>query len=233
MMFSVGPRKLAKVLSLTFKRWTTYQATLNPLSAAQTPEDEDGPRPTNATVAVPETNSHHADGIPESVILNSFHDISLPERVRRSTPLAAIYPDSTTSDIDSNQPGTSFLLVDDNPINLKILITYMKKLRLPYRTATNGQQAVDLFREGNGLYKCVFMDISMPVMDGFEATRHIRSTEMEKGLHRCTIFALTGLASADAQQEAFTSGIDLFLTKPVKLAELSQILSARFGAIEN
>ncbi|KID86692.1 ATPase-like, ATP-binding domain protein [Metarhizium guizhouense ARSEF 977] len=229
----VGPRKLAKVLSLTFKRWTTYQATLNPLSAAQTPEDEDGPRPTNTTAAVPETNSHHADGIPESVISNSFHDISLPERVRRSTPLAAIYPDSTASDIDSNQPGTSFLLVDDNPINLKILTTYMKKLRLPYRTATNGQQAVDLFREGNGLYKCVFMDISMPVMDGFEATRHIRSTEMEKGLHRCTIFALTGLASADAQQEAFTSGIDLFLTKPVKLAELSQILSARFGAIEN
>lgn len=67
----------------------------------------------------------------------------------------------------------------------------------------------------------------MPVMDGFEATRHIRSTEAELSLHRCTIFALTGLASADAQQEAFTSGIDLFLTKPVKLAELNQILSAR------
>ncbi|KAG8417255.1 hypothetical protein J3459_012460 [Metarhizium acridum] len=229
----VGPRKLAKVLSLTFKRWTTYQATLNPLSATQTPEDEDGPHPSNTTAAAPERNSHHVDGTAESVISNSFHDISLPERVRRSTPLTAIYPDSTTSDIDSNQPGTSFLLVDDNPINLKILITYMKKLRLPYRTATNGQHAVDLFREGNGLYKCVFMDISMPMMDGFEATRHIRNTEMEKSLHRCTIFALTGLASADAQQEAFTSGIDLFLTKPVKLAELSQILSARFGTIED
>ncbi|KHN94429.1 ATPase-like, ATP-binding domain protein [Metarhizium album ARSEF 1941] len=235
----VGPRKLAKVLALTFKRWTTYQATLNPiaLSAAQTPEEEDGPRrPTDraklatATATAPEAGPR-GDETPELMAANIFREISLPERVRRSTPLTATYPDSATSDVDSNQPGTSFLLVDDNPINLKILTTYMKKLRLPYRTATNGQQAVDLFREANGLYKCVFMDISMPVMDGFEATRHIRSTETEKSLHRCTIFALTGLASADAQQEAFTSGIDLFLTKPVKLAELSQILLARFGAI--
>jgi CheY-like chemotaxis protein len=160
-------------------------------------------------------------------MMSSFHEISLPERVRRPTPLMTTSYADTGCDIDLERPGTSFLLVDDNPINLKILATYMKKLRLPYRTATNGQQAVDLFRDGGGQYKCVFMDISMPVMDGFEATRQIRSSETEKRLHRCTIFALTGLASADAQKEAFTSGIDLFLTKPVKLAELSQILSAR------
>lgn len=103
----------------------------------------------------------------------------------------------------------------------------MKKLLLPYTTAMNGQQAVDAFAEGAGQYKCVFMDISMPVMDGFQATRLIRAIETERGLGRCVIFALTGLASADAQHEAFTSGIDLFLTKPVKLAELSQIMSAR------
>jgi CheY-like chemotaxis protein len=218
---------LAKVLALTFKRWTTYQATLNPitLSAAQTAEDEDGLGAINTAIDTPNTNSS-ADRTPDSIMSSSLHEIPLPERIRRSTPLTASYTD-WTSDIDLEKPGTSFLLVDDNPINLKILTTYMKKLRLPYRTATNGQQAADLFREGSGLYKCVFMDISMPVMDGFEATRQIRSTEMEKSLHRCTIFALTGLASADAQQEAFTSGIDLFLTKPVKLAELSQILSAR------
>ncbi|TWU70604.1 hypothetical protein ED733_000848 [Metarhizium rileyi] len=230
----VGPRKLAKVLALTFKRWTTYQATLNPmtLSPVQTPEEEEGPIAIKTTIVHPDSNCKD-DGTRDRCISHSVHEISLPERVRRFTPLTTPPSDLATSDVDSIQPGTSFLLVDDNPINLKILTTYMKKLGLPYRTATNGQQAVELFRGGNDLYKCVFMDISMPVMDGFEATRRIRSTEIEKGLHRCTIFALTGLASADAQQEAFTSGIDLFLTKPVKLAELSQILSARFGAIGN
>ncbi|QUC21306.1 uncharacterized protein UV8b_05549 [Ustilaginoidea virens] len=227
----VGPRKLAKVLALTFKRWTAYQATLHPIvSPVQTPEDEDGPR------AGPSINDAVSVGRGDASLSAtmashaSLTELTLPERIRRSTPLhaASRLPDQPCAgDCPAGQMGISFLLVDDNPINLKILTTYMKKLKLPHRTATNGQEAVDVFRQGEGAYRCVFMDISMPVMDGFEATRHIRAMETEGNLHRCTIFALTGLASAEAQQEAFTSGIDLFLTKPVKLAELSQILSAR------
>ncbi|KAG5975204.1 hypothetical protein E4U55_007795 [Claviceps digitariae] len=227
----VGPRKLAKVLALTFKRWTTHQATLHPLSSiVQTPEDEDGPPQLGGSISDVCQLNRHGDGTPDSPLSTStIQELSLPERIRRSTPLVPVTCAADQSNIcdSTTEPGTSFLLVDDNPINLKILTTYMKKLKLPYRTATNGQQAVDVFGQDLGMYKCVFMDISMPVMDGFEATRHIRAIEMESGLHRCTIFALTGLASADAQQEAFTSGIDLFLTKPVKLAELSQILSAQ------
>lgn len=67
----------------------------------------------------------------------------------------------------------------------------------------------------------------MPVMDGFESTRLIRGFEREQHLPRCYIFALSGLASESAQQEAFASGIDLFLTKPVKLKELNRILGER------
>ncbi|KAG6041185.1 hypothetical protein E4U41_005673 [Claviceps citrina] len=253
----VGPRKLAKVLALTFKQWTSHQATLHPISSSsssstttlQNPKDEEGPPQlvgTSVRDVLPQRK--RGDGTPDSPMSTStIQELALPERIRRSTPLAPVttaaaaaadqsYSSSSSTSNNNNnvcdggtteQPGTNFLLVDDNPINLKILRTYMKKLKLPYRTATNGQQAVDIFGQDSGLYKCVFMDISMPVMDGFEATRHIRAIEMERGLHRCTIFALTGLASADAQQEAFTSGIDLFLTKPVKLAELSQILAAQ------
>lgn len=70
----------------------------------------------------------------------------------------------------------------------------------------------------------IFMDISMPRMDGLESTRHIRAHERALSLRSTTIIALTGLASASAQQEAFSSGIDLFLTKPVRLKELGSIL---------
>ncbi|KAG5917208.1 hypothetical protein E4U53_004228, partial [Claviceps sorghi] len=221
---------LAKVLSLTFKRWTAHQATLHPMSSTvQTPEDENGPPPLGCSINDVFQN-RCGDGTPDSPLSTStMQEVSLPERIRRSTPLVPVTCAADQCNVfdGTAETGTSFLLVDDNPINLKILTTYMKKLELPYRTATNGQQAVDVFSRDLGMYKCVFMDISMPVMDGFEATRHIRTMEAERGLHRCTIFALTGLASADAQQEAFSSGIDLFLTKPVKLAELSQILSAR------
>lgn len=122
-----------------------------------------------------------------------------------------------------------FLLVDDNAINLKILSSYMKKLNYKYNTACDGQEAVETFLNSPpGRYSCVFMDISMPVMDGFEATRRIRAFERETRAPKpAAIFALSGLASAEAQQEAFASGIDLFLAKPVKLKELSSILTTR------
>lgn len=64
----------------------------------------------------------------------------------------------------------------------------------------------------------------MPVLNGFEATRQIRAFENAKGLEPAKIIALTGLGSASAQQEAFISGVDLFLTKPVRLKELTKIL---------
>lgn len=144
----------------------------------------------------------------------------------------------------SSTPRIEFLLVDDNAINLKILSSYMHKLGLAYQTATNGQEAVDVFKREPALCRCIFMDISMPVMDGFEATRQIRAHEgaLREGGEKddenavvvaaaaappAAIFALSGLASSSAQQEAFWSGVDLFLTKPVKLKELGSILRER------
>lgn len=65
----------------------------------------------------------------------------------------------------------------------------------------------------------------MPVMNGFEATRAIRSLENERDERRpATIIALTGLSSARDETEAMTSGVDLFLTKPVSLKEVSRLL---------
>lgn len=66
----------------------------------------------------------------------------------------------------------------------------------------------------------------MPVMDGLEATRRIRAHEQKHQLKPAVVIALTGLASAQTQQDALASGIDLFLTKPVPLKELGRILEA-------
>ena len=70
----------------------------------------------------------------------------------------------------------------------------------------------------------ILMDINMPVLNGFEATRRIRQFEQDQGLKPVIIIALTGLGSASAQQEAYSSVVDLFLTKPVRLKELTSIL---------
>ncbi|KAL5585835.1 hypothetical protein FOVSG1_013527 [Fusarium oxysporum f. sp. vasinfectum] len=101
-----------------------------------------------------------------------------------------------------------FLLVEDNPINLKMLTCFMRKLQKPYRTAANGQEAVLAYKENPGQFKCVLMDISMPVMDGLEATRHIRAFERYNGIVASRILAITGLGSENTREEATRSGVN-------------------------
>ncbi|KAK6823562.1 hypothetical protein PG987_013819 [Apiospora arundinis] len=70
----------------------------------------------------------------------------------------------------------------------------------------------------------ILMDISMPIMNGIDATRRIREFENERQLPCTNIIALTGLASLDVQRDAKSAGIDMFLPKPVRFAELKELL---------
>ena len=144
------------------------------------------------------------------------------------------------------------LLVDDNKINLQLLVTYTNKSGHNFITAMNGQEALEAYRKQFEDHKSsatkdkgekkrnktspsataqeaspfdfVLMDLSMPIMDGLESTRHIRAYERANNVRPTTIIALTGLASASAQQEAYSSGVNTFMTKPVKLKDLGKIL---------
>ncbi|KAF7530870.1 hypothetical protein G7054_g9416 [Neopestalotiopsis clavispora] len=120
---------------------------------------------------------------------------------------------------------SSILLVDDNNINLQILVSFMKKLKYNYKTATNGLEAFEIFSANPESFSHILMDISMPVMDGLESTRNIRALEATKQLAPTKVIALTGLVSADAQEEAFASGVDMYMTKPVRFKHLSSVLS--------
>ena len=135
-------------------------------------------------------------------------------------------PGSSIAGITSHE-YPRILLVDDNDINLKIMMTYMRKLQCSYEVATDGLQAYDKYRDTaeKGLsFSYVLMDVSMPVMDGLSATREIRAFERAQGLSPTTIIALTGLASTKTEDEAFASGVNLFLTKPVQLKKLKEVL---------
>jgi CheY-like chemotaxis protein len=127
------------------------------------------------------------------------------------------------------------LLVDDNKINLNLLTMFMKKCGFSYEEADNGEEAVETFKKSTigdakpsdpikKRFDYILMDISMPVMNGVEATKRIRKLEAEYKVPRTTVFALTGLASADARLDAMTAGVDLFLPKPVKFAELKTMI---------
>jgi len=131
------------------------------------------------------------------------------------------------------------LLVDDNKVNLRLLQTFMKKRKyMDVFSAEDGAQAVSIYRDlitQNPPHPpdIIFMDISMPVMNGFQATREIREIEQEfreqfpspmQTPASSLIIALTGLASGRDQSEAFTSGFDLFLTKPTSFREVGRLL---------
>lgn len=126
--------------------------------------------------------------------------------------------------VDEAPPENSVLLADDNRINLKVLSAFMGKLKRSFVLATNGKEALDLYVKSPDRFAGIIMDISMPVMDGFEATRQIRKAEHQQDLKATPIVALTGLASHEAQQEALESGVNTFLTKPVRFNQLEEVL---------
>ncbi|CAJ0550119.1 Ff.00g100490.m01.CDS01 [Fusarium sp. VM40] len=221
----IGPRKLAKILALACSRWTIYEGA-HPSSLAGSTV---GPRPRE-----PDHNSSNSSWLQIAPSCTgcaspgSQRDSSVPVETRGNAPgeVPTHPPQSDRTAVSPPEETTGkFLLVDDNHINLKILSTYMKKLHLPYHTATNGKQAVDQYMESPQSYICILLDISMPVMNGFEAARQIREFENRQGIDKgVVIFALSGLASEEAQREAYESGFDLFLLKPVKLQVLGETL---------
>ena len=145
----------------------------------------------------------------------------LPHRTL-STPLPR--NPSKTPALPAATSGPMALLVDDNLINLRLLAGFMKKIRIPCRQALNGQEALDAYTADPAKFQVVFMDISMPVMNGVVATQRIRQFEARSKLPRAPIIALTGLASAAARNEAQEAGMDDYLTKPLNFGLLKGIV---------
>lgn len=106
------------------------------------------------------------------------------------------------------------------------MVTFMNKRKvLVLDKAENGRAAVDAVERMLQGYDLIFMDMSMPIMDGFEATRAIRAIEKERDdCIPATIIALTGLSSSRDEFRALDSGVDLFLMKPVSFREVSRLI---------
>lgn len=152
----------------------------------------------------------------------------------------------------------TLLLVDDNHINIRLLSTYLNRRNYEViHEAQNGLEAVQAVearqKEGIQGYDIIFMDITMPILDGFGATREIRKLEQSyrkkllgsspasstllatgdgqesresesKGKEGACIIAFTGRSSIEDQNEAARVGVDLFMTKPVAFKEVGKIV---------
>ncbi len=114
------------------------------------------------------------------------------------------------------------LLVDDNRVNLKVGSKLLNKLGYNCTTAGNGIEA--LAELGRERYDIVFMDIQMPEMDGYETTQQIRSRATATLNPEVIIIAMTAHALKSDRDRCLSAGMDDFLTKPVRLEELSEVL---------
>lgn len=113
-------------------------------------------------------------------------------------------PETTTA---HNMPGMKVLLVDDNKMNLLIASRFLKRWQVESDEAMNGQEAVAMAAKKN--YDLIIMDLQMPVMNGFEATEAIRTTNTA-----VPIIALTADAMPETYDKALQAGMNDYLTKP-------------------
>ncbi|MBF0589695.1 MAG: response regulator, partial [Magnetococcales bacterium] len=112
--------------------------------------------------------------------------------------------------------GAHVLLVEDNAINQRVAREILENLGLRVSVADNGEKGVAWVRSGTG-YDLVLMDVQMPVMDGYRATREIRADARFKSL---PIVAMTANALTGDREACLASGMDDFITKPVILEQL-------------
>ncbi|MGH8174716.1 MAG: two-component regulator propeller domain-containing protein [Steroidobacter sp.] len=112
------------------------------------------------------------------------------------------------------------LLVEDNTVNQRIAQTCLQRLGCEVHIAPDGLQAVSAYK--NREYALVLMDMQMPVMDGLEATRRIR--EIERGGRRTPIVALTADAMKGTRERCLQAGADDYLTKPLELSRLKDVI---------
>lgn len=119
------------------------------------------------------------------------------------------------------------LLVEDNPTNLEVAAAYLKHLGCSVLSATDGLEAVEMFT-GDG-FDLVLMDCQMPRMDGYEATRTIRSIEGEGA--GVAIVALTAHATNMDREECLNAGMDDYMGKPYRLESLELMLRKWLGPL--
>ena len=135
-------------------------------------------------------------------------------------------PTDVATETTSQGRRVSVLVAEDNPVNRKIVENMLRDERYALTFAENGHEAYGAFRKS--AFDVVLMDVSMPEMDGIEATQAIRAFEATSKGGRTPIVALTAHAMSGDRERFIAAGMDDYLTKPIKKTLLVDLVS-RFG----
>lgn len=153
--------------------------------------------------------------------VGSTFTITIPQKIIDATPMKEIKeaPKQSLQDISNEYDftGRTFLIVDDNTVNLKVTTGLLKYTNASVDTASSGLECLKKLAKNH--YDIVFLDHMMPDMDGIET---LTSAKNELGwlLENTVFVALTANAISGAREEYISAGFDGYLTKPIKSAEL-------------
>ena len=129
--------------------------------------------------------------------------------------------DSPVKDgVNPNQPtdvGLNILIAEDNKVNQKLLTKMLQRMGHTSTLAENGKEAIELVERNPNSYSCVLMDIQMPVCDGLEATRRLRTM----GFNELPIY---GLTASVARSDFVELGFNDWLPKPIRMKDLKSKL---------
>lgn len=145
-----------------------------------------------------------------------FDSLSQKEKIELSKP--QVSKSSDIVDSISEQATAQILLVEDNAINQKVAVAILSQQGYSVDVANNGEEALTMEADKN--YSLILMDCQMPVMDGIEATRIIRQRNKE-----IKIVAMTANAFKKVKEECFEVGMNDFITKPIRIDKLQEVLS--------
>ena len=127
---------------------------------------------------------------------------------------------NNTPQFEKFAPGTTALVVEDEPVNMMLISEVLKNMGVEVIKATNGEDA--LTKLTHHLPTIIFMDVNMPVMDGYTATHHIR--QLPRPQRNIPIVALTADATAEDKEKCLHAGMDTFISKPFRLEEIAGVL---------
>ena len=156
-----------------------------------------------------------------------FHCLAtVINRLPDTTKAAESQPLVTRHTLDGalGSPRDPVLVVEDNAVNQKVLVSFLRRFGLPADVACNGREALEALERKS--YSLVFMDSQMPEMDGFAATAEIRKREGDA--RHTTIVAVTAHAMKGERERCLAAGMDDFMSKPFSMEDLSAVLGRWF-----
>jgi two-component system sensor histidine kinase/response regulator len=150
-----------------------------------------------------------------NAVMNAFGETAVKSEITRNrfTTRESIYRERLR--------GYRILLVEDNPTNREIVTAVLQTAGIQVATATNGREAVAAVTVGKGKFDAILMDIQMPEMDGFEATRAIRG---DPSVQQIPIIAMTAHAMKGDEEKCLAAGMDGYVSKPINQDRLFHAL---------